>query len=92
MPPRGSTQQSRGLTVPPRVQTIPPGGSTKPLQYSTHVKLEAFDIQGRLVEVIEDGFMHKGSYSVTWDSKRFAAGVYFLRLSANGAEVSGKIT
>ena len=62
------------------------------IPFSTRIKLEAFDIQGRLVEVIEDRFMQKGSYGVTWDAERFGAGIYFVRLSANGAEVSRKVT
>ena len=62
------------------------------LTYSTSVKLEAYDTQGKLVKVIQDKFMQKGSYSVNWDSKRFGSGVYFLQLSANGSAVSKKVT
>ena len=60
------------------------------IPYSTPVKLEAYDIKGKLVKVITDKFMHKGSYSVNWDSKRFGAGVYFVRLKVQGSEVSKK--
>ena len=62
------------------------------IPYSCPVKLEAYDIQGKLVKVITDKFMQKGSYSIKWDSKGFGAGVYFLRLSVNGSEVSRKVT
>ena len=62
------------------------------IPYSSSVKLEAYDIKGKLVKVIADKFMHKGSYSVNWDSKRFGAGVYFIKLSVNGSEVSNKFT
>lgn len=62
------------------------------IPYSTSVKIEAYDIQGKLVKVIQDKFMQKGSYTVNWDSKRFGSGVYFLMLSVNGSSVSRKVT
>ena len=31
--------------------------------------------------MIQDKFMQKGSYSVHWDSRRFGAGVYYIKLS-----------
>ena len=51
------------------------------IPYSTSVKIEAYNTQGKLVKVIQDKFMQKGSYSAEWDSKRFGSGVYFFRLS-----------
>lgn len=61
------------------------------IPYSTTVKLEAYDIKGKLVKVITDKFMQKGSYSVNWDSKRFGSGIYFLKLSSNSSSVSKKV-
>lgn len=62
------------------------------IPHSSSVKLSAYDTQGKLVKVIQDKFMQKGSYSVRWDSNRFGSGVYFLKLSVNGTAVSKKIT
>ena len=67
------------------------------LLYPSSVKLEAYDIQGKLIKVIIDKFMHKGSYTEKWDTKQndnklVAGGVYFLKLSANGSAVSKKVT
>ena len=62
------------------------------IPYSTSVKLEAYDIKGKLVKVITNKFIHKGSYSVNWNSKRFGSGVYFLKLSANGSAITRKVT
>ena len=62
------------------------------IPFSSSVKLEAYDIKGKLVKVITDKFMQKGSYSVNWDSKRFCSGVYFLKLTINGSAVSKKFT
>ena len=60
------------------------------IPYSSSVKLEAYDIKGKLVEVITDKFMQKGSYRVNWDSERFVAGIYFIKLSINGSSISKK--
>ena len=62
------------------------------IPYSTSVKLEAYDIKGKLVKVITDRFMQKGSYSVNWDNKCFGSGVYFIKLSINSSAVSKKFT
>ena len=51
------------------------------IPYYTHVKLEIYDIQGRLIKVITDKFMNKGSHSVNWDSKKFGSGVYYIKLT-----------
>ena len=62
------------------------------IQYSSSVKLEAYDIKGKLVNVITDKFIQKGSYAVSWDSRRFGSGIYFIKLTANGSSVSKKFT
>ncbi len=60
------------------------------IQYSTTVKLEAYDTQGKLVKVITNKAMQKGSYRINWDSKRFGSGVYYIKLSTGGRSVISK--
>ena len=62
------------------------------IPYSSSIKLDAYDIKGKLFKVIADKFMQKGSYSVKWDSKRFGSGIYLLKLRVNGSKVSRKVT
>ena len=67
------------------------------IPYSSSVKIEAYDIQGKLVKVIIDEPMQKGSYIEKWDTKQdnnklLAGGVYFLKLSVNGFALSRKVT
>lgn len=67
------------------------------IPYTGSVKLEAFDIKGKLLKKLVDTVMPKGSYTVTWDTKQddnkpLAGGVYFLKLRVNGSEVSRKVT
>ena len=67
------------------------------IPYSSSVKIEAYDIQGKLVNVIVDKLLQKGSYSIKWDAKQInnkllAGGMYFLKLSVNGFALSRKVT
>ncbi len=55
-------------------------------QPAIRVKLEVFDVSGRLIRTLIDGEMFPGTYHVSWDGmdnqgKRAPSGVYFYRLS-----------
>ena len=59
------------------------------------VRLEVFDVAGRRVSVLEDGFREAGSYSVTWDGTisgggTAASGIYFMRLTVGPRSFSQK--
>ena len=61
-----------------------------------HVRIEIFDVNGRLVRTLVDGFRPEGERSVTWDGlsesgEQMAAGVYFYRMTAPGVESSRKM-
>ena len=60
------------------------------IPYSSPVKLEAYDITGKLVKVITDSYLQKGFYTVNWNSKRFGAGVYYIKLSAGNTTLIRK--
>ena len=48
------------------------------------VKLSVYDVSGRQVAVLYDGFQPRGSWEVSWDGSRIAAGSYFAVLESNG--------
>ena len=59
------------------------------------VRLEVFDVAGRRVSVIEDGYREPGSYSATWDGTvsgggTAASGIYFMRLTVGSRAFSRK--
>ncbi len=61
--------------------SVPEGGS--------EIRLEVFDIRGRLVRVLASGAHEQGSYRVRWDGtdeagRAVSSGVYFGRLRAEG--------
>lgn len=60
---------------------------TVPGGYGADVRIEVFDISGRLVSTLVDQYREPGSYSVFWEGTdsygaRVSSGVYFYRMSA----------
>lgn len=65
-----------------------PFNPTTSIQYyiptSGNVRLEIFDIQGQVVDVLVDGYMPPGDHLQVWNSAYRASGTYFYRLSFGG--------
>jgi hypothetical protein len=60
-----------------------------------HVRLEIYDVSGRRVKTLVDGFRQGGVHSVDWSGRNDAgeklpAGVYFQRLTLGEREISKK--
>ena len=56
------------------------------LNHNANIQLLIYDIQGRVITTLIDGFQTAGYHSVIWDASKFSSGIYFLNMS------SGKIT
>ena len=56
------------------------------------VRLEIFDITGRLVAVVVDEMQQAGSNKATWDASNIASGIYIYRLRADGFVQSRRMT
>jgi len=61
------------------------------------VKLEIYDIAGRLVKLLINDYSEAGRYTVIWDAtdnygQAVATGIYFYRLSAGELSLSQKMT
>ena len=52
------------------------------LPQHSDVKLEVFDVLGRRVSVLADGFRQAGSYDVRFDGHNLASGMYIYRIQA----------
>ncbi len=61
------------------------------LAEAANVKLQIFDIAGRLVETLADCEFDAGENSVTWDATDQSSGIYFARLAGNTGSVSKKL-
>lgn len=52
---------------------------------ASHVRLAVYDVLGREVGVLVDGMRAAGRHEVTWHGQRVPAGLYIIRLEAEGA-------
>ena len=61
------------------------------LEKKKDVRLSIYDRTGREVAVVENGVLEKGKYSLEWDRKELAAGVYFVVAQIAGQAMSTPI-
>ena len=60
------------------------------------IRLEVFDVQGRMVSNLASGWRERGDHRVVWDGTdsrgtKLSTGAYFWRLTADGCFRSGKL-
>jgi len=51
------------------------------IEKAGEVKLQVYNILGKLVETLVDERRAAGSHTISWDASRYASGVYFYRLN-----------
>ncbi|MBN2830108.1 MAG: T9SS type A sorting domain-containing protein [Candidatus Cloacimonetes bacterium] len=52
-----------------------------------NVTLKVYDLKGRLVETLVDGYRSTGSHIVEWSAANAASGIYFYSLSVNNRHI-----
>jgi agmatine/peptidylarginine deiminase len=55
------------------------------------VKLEFFDLQGRLVQTLQNGFLAAGEHEASWDASGLPSGLYLCRLQAGDFQAINKM-
>jgi hypothetical protein len=55
------------------------------------VELAVYDLTGRKVATLVNGYQSAGIHDISWDASPFAAGVYVYTLTANGQTATGKM-
>jgi flagellar hook assembly protein FlgD len=48
---------------------------------NTNIQVLIYNIQGRVITTLIDGFQTAGYHSVIWDASKFSSGIYFLNMS-----------
>ncbi|TKJ39984.1 hypothetical protein CEE37_09620 [candidate division LCP-89 bacterium B3_LCP] len=61
------------------------------LRVSSLVNLAIYDISGRLVAELVNGWRDAGTHEVTFDGSNLASGIYIYQLDAGGFTASGKM-
>jgi hypothetical protein len=62
------------------------------LEAESHVELAVFDILGRQIDRLVDGYLSSGDYLMEWDARDRPSGVYFYRLVTQDQAVTGRMT
>lgn len=61
------------------------------LSKSSNIDFKIFDVNGRLVETIYNGYKSAGKYTIDFDASKLASGVYFYRIDAGEFSDSRKM-
>ncbi|UCC43516.1 MAG: S8 family serine peptidase [Candidatus Zixiibacteriota bacterium] len=61
------------------------------LPVASEVRLQIFNVVGRMVSTLVDGELGAGRHSVAWDGSTYASGIYFYRLETNEAVLTRKM-
>jgi hypothetical protein len=59
--------------------------------FKSNIIIEIFDMNGRKVDTIFNGFTQPGKRDFQWDAKMFASGTYLIHLLINGDSSYEKI-
>lgn len=60
------------------------------LEKTGRVRVDVFNSAGQLVDRLFDAVQNSGSYELNWDASAYGSGLYFIRMSANGRNVTRK--
>jgi hypothetical protein len=55
------------------------------------VTIRVYDVRGRVIDTVRDAPAAPGRYTHTWDCRRQAPGIYFVRMQAEGFDVTRKV-
>ncbi|MBU0518757.1 SBBP repeat-containing protein [bacterium] len=61
------------------------------LPEAAEINLSVYDVSGRLVAELVDGWRNAGSHEVTFDASNLASGIYLYRLDAGEFSATGKM-
>lgn len=62
------------------------------ISQSSAVEISIYDVQGRKLETLLNQTMSSGLHSVSWNASSYPSGIYLYRVSANGEQISRKMT
>jgi len=86
------------INLPSRIQLSAspnPFNPTTTLRYSMpdpgQVNINVYDVSGRLVSRLADGFRSEGSHEITWDASSLPAGVYLVDFQTGQSRLTEKV-
>jgi len=61
------------------------------LNKSSLIKLEVYDITGKIINILANGFFTEGKYSVSFSSNKLSSGIYYYKLINNNLSITKKM-
>jgi len=53
------------------------------LPVNTNIRIDVYDISGKLVDTIIDNFQNAGKYNIIWDAHQLSSGLYFYQIQTD---------
>jgi hypothetical protein len=76
--------RSTPLAAATRISYVVPEAGT--------VRIQAYDVRGRRLATLVDGWRQPGEYAVDWSTSGLAGGSYFLQLDSGASKVTRRLT
>jgi len=61
------------------------------LQHDSRVEVMVFDLNGRMIEKLAEGYQKAGEHSLVWDSGSIDNGIYICKIIAGGRSASARM-
>ena len=61
------------------------------LPADSEVSIQVYNLQGRVIATLAEGYMNAGYHSVTWNADNFSSGVYFVKVIAGSFSNTQKL-
>ena len=61
------------------------------LNENMHLYVAVFDINGRVVKQLINGYLQKGNHEITFNNKGLTSGIYFIRIEGEGIQHTSKV-
>ena len=58
---------------------------------SSELRLEVYDVSGKLVETVAKGFYQSGLHMIEWNASGLASGMYFVHLVRGSERLTQKV-
>ena len=62
------------------------------IENQQNFQLNIYDIRGRLVETLHNGYIPYGYHTYIWNASKFASGIYFVHMVTDQTMFTKKIT
>ena len=47
---------------------------------NTNINILIFDLTGKIIDRLIEGYHYQGDYSIIWDAKHYSSGIYFIKM------------